>query len=285
MQLFQKNMTGWQNSGQCFDFLQICCIFLGITTDTFRHIKQNDVCIFIHILKVGFLRVLCLVWILSGFLKAQEGFRVFPYLQNPAPDAITILWFSEEDSSGWLSYQKQDSELKFIINSDPSPAEALAYPLWEDTTFFEGQAPPAPFRHRIRIENLEPASHYDYTVMQGPDSFRSSFRTAPGKNTPLRFIAYSDSETEPESTGKYTSWDDPASDSVRTYFIDQTAGYRNNLEVIKSRQPNLLFISGDLVESGGEQRDWDEFWRHNARQNQRTKRCRRNSDHGCNWKP
>ena len=28
--------------------------------------------------------------------------------------------------------------------------------------------------------------------------------------------------------------------------------------------PDLVFIAGDLVETGGEQRDWDEFWRHNT---------------------
>jgi hypothetical protein len=31
-----------------------------------------------------------------------------------------------------------------------------------------------------------------------------------------------------------------------------------------SRRPDFIAIAGDLVETGGEQRDWDEFWRHNA---------------------
>ncbi|MBN2273545.1 MAG: metallophosphoesterase [Bacteroidales bacterium] len=200
-------------------------------------------------------------------LTAQDCFRVFPYVQNPAVDAISIIWFSEENSGGLLSYWKQGTDTKNKISSDPVLAQALAYPLWEDTTFFAGQAPPAPFRHRIRIENLEPAARYEYLVIQGHDTFKSTFLTAPDKNIPIRFIAYADSETEPESTGKYSSWDDPLKDSVRTYLIDQTTGYRNNLEVIRSRQPDLIFISGDLVESGGEQRDWDEFWHHNTKQN------------------
>lgn len=34
--------------------------------------------------------------------------------------------------------------------------------------------------------------------------------------------------------------------------------------MIESRHPDFVTISGDLVESGGEQRDWDEFWRHLA---------------------
>ena len=117
------------------------------------------------------------------------------------------------------------------------------------------------------LQARKPATRYEYSVVQGIDTFRSAFRTAPAKNTPIRFIAYADCETEPESTGKCVSWDDPMKDTVRYYLIDQTIGYRNNLEVIKSHEPNLIFICGDLVESGGEQRDWDEFLRHNAKQN------------------
>jgi 3',5'-cyclic AMP phosphodiesterase CpdA len=46
--------------------------------------------------------------------------------------------------------------------------------------------------------------------------------------------------------------------------VDQTTGYRENCKVIESRRPDFIVLAGDLVESGGEQRDWDEFWRHNA---------------------
>jgi 3',5'-cyclic AMP phosphodiesterase CpdA len=188
-------------------------------------------------------------------------------LQNPTSDAITILWFSKEGSSGLLSYWRQGSETKIDVNSNPVAAEALSYSTWEDTTYFEGQAPSVPFRHRLRIENLEPATIYEYKVTQGIDSFSSSFRTAPEGNSPIRFIVYADSETEPESTGKFANWVDPISGSSRTYLIDMNSGYQNNLDVIKSHHPDIIFIAGDLVETGGEQRDWDEFWRHNTSQN------------------
>ena len=214
-----------------------------------------------------FFFILILASISSGILTAQDNFRVFPYLQNPASDAITILWFSEENSSGLLSYRKQGSEIKIDFNSNPVSADALTYSTWEDTTYFEGQAPSAPFRHRIRIENLEPATTYEYTVTQGTYSFSSSFHTAPDYNASIRIIVYSDSETEPESKNKFTDWVEPISGISRPYLVDMTSGYQNNLEVIKSRKPDLVFIAGDLVEAGGEQRDWDEFWRHNTNQN------------------
>ncbi len=200
----------------------------------------------------------------SSNLPAQDKFRVFPYLQNPDIDAITIIWFSEENSPGLLSWREQGAGTNVHVNSNPVPAEALEYSLWEDTTFFEGQAPATPYRHRVRIENLNPSSKYEYTVVQGTEAFSSTFHTAPEGNAPVRFIVYGDSETEPESTGKFTTWIDPVNDSVRAYLTDQTKGYKNNLEVIRSREPDIVFIAGDLVETGGEQRDWDEFWRHNT---------------------
>ena len=212
-------------------------------------------------------KLLIIALIFSNILIAQDNFRYLPYLQNPSPNAITILWFSEEKSSGLFSYGRQDSETKINITSKPVLAEALTYSTWEDTSYFGGQAPSIPFRHRIRIEHLEPATTYEYTVTQGSSCFSSSFRTAPGGDTSIRFIVYADCETEPESKGKYTNWTDPLSGGARSYLIDQTLGYQNNLDVIRSRQPDIIFIAGDLVECGGEQRDWDEFWRHNTKQN------------------
>jgi 3',5'-cyclic AMP phosphodiesterase CpdA len=177
---------------------------------------------------------------------------------------MSVVWFSEEATAGSLSYRLQNSEIEKTLTSNPVLVETLDYTLWEDTTYFENGAPSIPYRHAIRIQDLEPSKVYEYKVIQGSSSFGSIFHTAPEGNCPIRFIVYGDSETEPESTGKFVDWPDPTSDSDRVYLVDQTTGYRNNLSLIQSRQPDLVFIAGDLVESGGEQRDWDEFWLHNT---------------------
>lgn len=209
-------------------------------------------------------------WVLSllllplGCLTAQEDFRVYPYLQHPTPEAMTIRWFSEEQAPGLLQWWELGSDQEATAESDPVPAESLAYPVWEDTTFFGGAAPSYPYLHHIRLENLTPATTYGYTVTQGSGSFTASFQTAPPGNDSLRFIVYADAETEPESTGNHTVWVDPVTTIWRSYLVDQTTGYRNNLEIIRQRQPALVLIAGDLVQMGGEQRDWDEFWRHNT---------------------
>ena len=229
---------------------------------------HNNVLILFN--KYGFallLAVLFSVIIKPDFVTAENVFRVYPYIQNPAPDAITIMWFTEQNISGSVSYSAENDHEK-KISSTPERAESLAYPAWENSTFFGGNAPAAPFRHKIRLTGLNPNTTYSYIVHQNSIEFKSTFKTAPVENSSIRFIVYSDSETEPESTGKFADWADPTDpNSGRDYLLDQTQGYANNLEVIRSRKPDFVFISGDLVESGGEQRDWDEFWLHNTNAN------------------
>jgi len=194
---------------------------------------------------------------------AENDFRIYPYLQNPSQDAMTVIWFSETNTPGSIKYFEKNTNTETALSSNPELASALVYPAWENDTFFDGKAPAPPYRHRVRLTGLKPNTLYSYSVEQNGASFSSSFKTAPDKSSPIRLIVYSDSETEPESTGKHTSWTDPeGKNTSRTYPIDQTLGYANNLEVIHDRQPDIIAIAGDLVESGGEQRDWDEFWKH-----------------------
>lgn len=189
-------------------------------------------------------------------------FHIPPYIQNPAPDAMTIVWFSEKAQQGRLSYRRGSGKAA-TITTNPVRSDALAYPEWEVKNFLDGKAPSLPFRHSVRLTGLKPNTIYTYTVEQGVSRFTSSFRTAPASERAIRFIAYSDCETEPESTGQCADWSDPAGVMAkRTYLIDQTIGYANNLKVINSRKPDFVVIAGDLVQHGGEQRDWDEFWRH-----------------------
>jgi hypothetical protein len=163
-----------------------------------------------------------------------------------------------------LSWWQQHTGNAHTLSSLPGQALSLSYPAWEDSVYFEGEAPAPPFKHLIRLNELDPDTEYGYRVIQDADTFYSYFNTAPAGPDSLRVIFYADSETEPESTGNFTNWIDPDSGTWRKYLVDQTTGYRQNLEVIRSREPDLVFIAGDLTQHGGEQRDWDEFWTHNT---------------------
>lgn len=52
--------------------------------------------------------------------------------------------------------------------------------------------------------------------------------------------------------------------SNTSYALTETEGYRRNLQIVNSRNPDFLLKPGDLVQGGGYQPGWDEFFRHNA---------------------
>ena len=207
----------------------------------------------------------------AGNARVDEsvcGFHITPYLQNPAKDAITLIWFSKENRAGSLKVWKQDGgsiEQAVLLESSPVLARALAYHPMEDCGDIDCSEAALPYLHQLRLTDLEPDTFYRYQVIQSTDLANGSFLTLDEGQKSLRFIVYGDSETEPESTGKHTVW--PSAEAptrARRYPVDQTTGYAQNLEVIQQRQPAFVAIAGDLVQSGGEQRDWDEFWLHNA---------------------
>jgi 3',5'-cyclic AMP phosphodiesterase CpdA len=202
---------------------------------------------------------------------AADDFRVHPYIQNPSSTSMTIQWFSHSLSSGIVEVSCEDaaSSPTSVIQRESSPelANTLAYnPFQEEPG---GPHPSLPFRHTIVLDDLKPLTKYRYRVTQGSDTVEGSFRTAGDLNTPIRLLVYSDSETEPESTtSPPVAWPVTAASNrpagVVNYLANQTDGYLQNCRLMQSRSPDLLLITGDLVECGGEQRDWDEFWKHNA---------------------
>ena len=205
----------------------------------------------------------------SLMATVASGFRVTPYIQNPSKDAVTLIWFSDSAGAGKieLRWTRADGEKQFrTFKSIPTMARALDYhPVEIDTFFLTLEPPPQPFHHEMRLTGLTPGTAYRYVVVQDNHTAGGTFRTQGSEDQEMRFIVYADSETEPESTGKAAPW--PGTDKEtqnRLYPVDQTTGYRENLKVIAERHPDFIAIAGDLVQSGGEQRDWDEFWRQNA---------------------
>lgn len=213
----------------------------------------------------------------AGYTSDQ--FRVKPYVQNPAENEVTLIWFSNENVPGTVMLEMQEQEgghkatfsgVVFSadamkLTSSPFRASALQYSPMELNNLTEGQSTSSPYQHQLRLTGLSSGQLYRYSVTQGGQNAIGTFRTPGDLNSPVRLIVYADSETEPESAGKRVKW--PDVDNIyenRLYLVDQDQGYRENLSVIADRHPDFVAIAGDLVESGGEQRDWDEFWRHNA---------------------
>lgn len=201
---------------------------------------------------------------LNTLTGVGEEFRVLPYLQNPAPDAITIRWLSNSNQPGTVRLPGTGRD---AVMSAPVAASALSYNPYKEEP--DAPHPAIPWLHSVRIDGLKSSTEYEYIVSQGTESHTGAFQTAVSRDEPVRLIVYSDSETEPESsTTDPVAW--PIStgsnrpEGIKNYLVNQTAGYIANCNLIAERRPNLILLVGDLVEAGGEQRDWDEFWRHNA---------------------
>ncbi|MEO1245440.1 MAG: metallophosphoesterase [Pseudomonadota bacterium] len=195
-----------------------------------------------------------------------SGFRVQPYIRQIASDSVSLQWYSHEPGPGRLRIMTADGEQTVgTLESRPTIAEALTYHAAEPCLAASALEFLIPHRHWLDIDALNPGTAYRYEVTQGGFVARGGFRTPSGEDRKLRFIVYGDSETEPESTGDRVLWPEPGGgNNARRYPVDQTSGYAANLEAIAERAPQFVAIAGDLVESGGEQRDWDEFWRQNA---------------------
>ena len=186
---------------------------------------------------------------------ATTAFRVRPYIAGVTATTATIAWFSESGNPGRL--ELPDGR---VVDGEPTRACELAYHLAEFGAL-EG-AGPVPWRQSVTIDGLAPGGDHALTVRQDGEEAQLAVRMPATDRA--HFVVFADVETEPESTGARVLWPAPGQ-PARRYPVDQTTGYAANLASIAASGPEFIAIAGDLVESGGEQRDWDEFWRHNAR--------------------
>ncbi|NKQ40982.1 MAG: NAD nucleotidase, partial [Sulfurovum sp.] len=120
----------------------------------------------------------------------STDFRVTPYVQNPAKDAMTVMWLSNSDQSGTLTVDGRS------LSSTAVKSDDLAYHPSEIESFFIENTKP-PYLHKIRVDGLVEGTTYTYKVMQNGSEFNSSFGTSPSEDSNISFIVYADSETEP----------------------------------------------------------------------------------------
>lgn len=225
--------------------------------------------------------------------------RVEPYLQNPSDDGVLVTWFSETGDPGTLTVRGPGLRRPAVHTSTPEHQPALAYTEAELTEEIDGLEPgewlhgEANYKHQVHVDGLKSDARYRYTVEQGEQRFSERFRTAPSSDRwrSVRFVALADSETEPLGRSLRREWapgalapdgeDRPSADEGGTwdehfgttvlsevqtlrYLLTEDEGYRHNLEVIEDRDPDLVVMPGDLVQGGGYQPAWDEFFRLNA---------------------
>jgi hypothetical protein len=242
---------------------------------------------------------LMFVLLLLAASAAQAQFRVEPYLQQPSANGMLITWFTESAEPGQLSIRGPGIGGTKVYNSTPVFQPALNYTDAERNQPIAGLDPGSwllgerNYKHSVHVEGLMPGMRYSYRVHQGDARFTAHFTTAPDRDRwhRIRFVALADSETEPRGRVLRREWQPgalavdslprPSAEAggewdtvfgttvlkqvrVLRYMLTENEGYIQNLRVIEDRKPDFVIMPGDLVQGGGYQPGWDEFFRHNA---------------------
>ena len=220
--------------------------------------------------------------------------RVYPYLQNPGSTTMTVMWFSFSDQPGSLTLTGPGIRGRQRFISEPQPQPGLSYTDLERAEEIPGLDQGSwllrdgNVKHVVKLTGLRPGRKYRYEVRQGRDRYSAHFETAPSKQRwdSIRFVAMSDHETEPRgrvtrrewAPGTVTgltrpdasvgsTWDQTFGTTtlldgrVLRYPLTEDEGYAANLEIVADRRPDFMLFPGDLVQGGGYQPGWDEWFR------------------------
>lgn len=228
-----------------------------------------------------------------AFSQAERcSLRVYPYLLSPTSHSIRLNWFttcaergilkiqasevvaSIETPSGLLSRSgmttnRQDT---LIFRSEPVLQNVLRYSALEasERTSYPDMFEGVNYKHSVHIEGLQANTAYTYFLSLSDTTFRGSFRTAPSSadTTTIRFMAFADSETDPDGRTTYRMWKEGIQtvrstgrpDTVKHYLVTEFEGFRQNLLCMQAQNPDFILLAGDIVQGGGYQRAWDEFF-------------------------
>ncbi len=232
----------------------------------------------------------------TGTSGTREHFRVLPYLQSPSASGIRVTWFTEDGEPGRLTIRGPgiSGSRPHDVTGELQPT--LAYTDAERSQQIPGLDPGSwllgadSYKHTVLIDGLRPGHRYSYSVRQERSTFTGHFRTAPTADDwrHLRLIAMSDQETEPLGRAQQREWAPGAGGNARPsaepgstwdqvhgtttlsgqrvlrYPLTEDEGLRRNLAVVEQRSPDAVLFTGDLVQGGGYQPGWDEFFRHMA---------------------
>jgi len=225
------------------------------------------------LLNILFIAVL---WILKIPSTSGQSLRVQPYMLSPSAHSMRVNWFTTKPESGVFKLVKEGRQDSVIYHSQPQFQSALSYSALEEAERpdFPDMFENANFKHSLLLSDLEAETTYFYTLQQGDTSLTAHFTTPPlsGKPSSIRFITFADSETDPEGRATFRKWASGEQDSKSTgrpverleYLVTETKGFQENLKFIRQRNPDFLLLSGDIVQGGGYQRAWDEFFFHMA---------------------
>ncbi|WP_233754443.1 T9SS type A sorting domain-containing protein [Algoriphagus sp. AGSA1] len=222
-------------------------------------------------------------------------FRIYPYLQVYGNNKIQLTWFSNSLAESSIKVIDEEGTVIFVGKVDAEAVPDIYYTSQEKNQNINGLVQGSwldtdqVFRYRFYVD-LPQGRKVNYTVTLSDSDYSGSFTTPKSKSNwdKIRFIALADSETDPKGRVTNRAWYPgqplfrPFSNPILwkekfgttteqgieflNYFLTEEKGYNENLKIVDSRNPDFILMPGDLVQGGGYQPAWDEFFRHNAGQ-------------------
>jgi predicted phosphodiesterase len=159
---------------------------------------------------------------MAGTAQAGEAFRKGPYLQNVSRNSITVLWEGRDECAGEVRlYDHGDGHGDG--NRQQEPARVIPARGAHDDVY------------EIVIDGLTAGRRYRYEVACGGEVEQGEFATAPEPGMPFSFVVFGDSRSNAGS-------------------------HRMVVERIQREVPDFLIGTGDMVDDGSQERQWQEFF-------------------------
>ncbi len=177
------------------------------------------------IVVVGALSVLC-----APSAQAAETFRKGPYLQNVNRTSVTLMWEARRACDGEVRIDGGEGDGDGSGEGSGEGARVIAF------TADEASSDEV---YELRIGDLAPGHRYRYQVLcksaRDADTRHGEFATAPEPGMPFSFVVFGDSRSN--------------------------AGMHSLMvERIRREVPDFMLSTGDLVDDGGKERQWQEFF-------------------------
>ncbi|RAI94038.1 T9SS type A sorting domain-containing protein [Algoriphagus yeomjeoni] len=245
-----------------------------------------------HLL-VSFGLLICLTF-MSLKVTEVNPYRIYPYLQVYGEGKMQLTWFSNSLTSSSIKLTGESGNVLYEGDVTGEPVPNIYYTSQEKSQVLTGLEQGSwiesdeVFRYRMPIE-LPAGTVVNYLVKLAGEDYAGAFTMPASKANwdKIRFMALADSETDPRGRVTNRAWypGNPIFRPITTvpelwkqkfgstveqgieipnYMLTEQVGYNENLKVINSRNPNFIIMPGDLVQGGGYQPGWDEFFRQNA---------------------
>jgi hypothetical protein len=172
------------------------------------------------------------------------GFRSTPYPTSPRPDSIALTWSGDPRTTQSVQWRTSTSVRKGVVRWHPAGTSGSSWRMVPATSVIVRDArilnDPEARLWTATLTGLKPGTAYTYTVgaPAGPFSPPTTFRTAPRTPQPFSFVWLSDTHNQPDTASL--------------------------LDAAHKTHPEAAFcaVTGDLVGTGQQRDDWDQFFAH-----------------------